>query len=86
MFRPQDRVPQLTQQVKPDDCIKILLATDNHIGYAEKDPVRGRDSINTFKEILDLAIANDVDMLLLAGTCFTRIDHRELHCIRPFRQ
>jgi len=70
MFRPQDRVPQLTQQVKPDDCIKILLATDNHIGYAEKDPVRGRDSINTFKEILDLAIANDVDMLLLAGDLF----------------
>lgn len=39
---------------------QILLATDNHIGYAEKDPIRGRDSINTFKEILDLAIANDV--------------------------
>lgn len=39
---------------------KILLATDNHIGYAESDPVRGRDSINTFREILQLAIANDV--------------------------
>ncbi|GAA5871171.1 hypothetical protein JCM3774_006812 [Rhodotorula dairenensis] len=63
-------VPRLTQQVAPDSCIKILLATDNHIGYAEKDPIRGRDSINTFKEILDLAIANDVDMLLLAGDLF----------------
>ncbi|GAA5896101.1 MRX complex nuclease subunit [Sporobolomyces salmoneus] len=62
--------PQLTQAVEPDDCIKVLLATDNHIGYAEKDPVRGRDSINTFREILDLAIANDVDMLLLAGDLF----------------
>ncbi|GAA5967733.1 hypothetical protein JCM3765_000014 [Sporobolomyces pararoseus] len=62
--------PQLTQAVEPDDCIKILLATDNHIGYAEKDPVRGRDSINTFREILDLAIANDVDMVLLAGDLF----------------
>ncbi|KWU43773.1 DNA repair exonuclease, partial [Rhodotorula sp. JG-1b] len=49
---------------------QILLATDNHIGYAERDPIRGRDSINTFKEILDLAIANDVDMLLLAGDLF----------------
>ncbi|GAA5957123.1 hypothetical protein JCM8115_003964 [Rhodotorula mucilaginosa] len=63
-------VPRLTQQVEPDSCIKILLATDNHIGYAEKDPIRGRDSINTFKEILDLAVANDVDMLLLAGDLF----------------
>ncbi|GAA5987395.1 hypothetical protein JCM10908_001939 [Rhodotorula pacifica] len=63
-------VPRLTQQVAPDSCIKILLATDNHIGYAEKDPIRGRDSINTFKEILDLAVANDVDMLLLAGDLF----------------
>lgn len=39
---------------------QILLATDNHIGYAETDPVRGRDSINTFREILELAVANDV--------------------------
>ncbi|GAA5871990.1 hypothetical protein JCM16303_000936 [Sporobolomyces ruberrimus] len=66
----ETRFPQLTQAVQPDDCIKVLLATDNHIGYAEKDPVRGRDSINTFGEILDLAVANDVDMLLLAGDLF----------------
>lgn len=39
---------------------QVLVATDTHIGYAEKDPVRGRDSINTFKEVLDLAVANDV--------------------------
>ncbi|BGP41322.1 meiotic recombination [Rhodotorula kratochvilovae] len=63
-------VPKLTQAVAPDNCIKVLLATDNHIGYAEKDPIRGRDSINTFKEILDLAVENDVDMLLLAGDLF----------------
>ncbi|GAA6043588.1 hypothetical protein JCM8097_005270 [Rhodosporidiobolus ruineniae] len=63
-------VPHLTQPARPDSTVKILLATDNHIGYAEKDPVRGRDSINTFKEILDLAVANDVDMVLLAGDLF----------------
>ncbi|GAA5929988.1 MRX complex nuclease subunit [Sporobolomyces koalae] len=66
----EPKFPQLTQAIDPDSCIKVLLATDNHIGYAEKDPVRGRDSINTFKEILDLAVANDVDMLLLAGDLF----------------
>ena len=40
--------------------MKILLATDNHIGYNERDPVRGRDSIETFKEILQLAVENEV--------------------------
>lgn len=65
-----ERFPRLTQAVEPDECIKILLATDNHIGYCEKDPIRGRDSINTFREILDLALANDVDLVLLAGDLF----------------
>ena len=42
------------------DSIRIMLATDNHIGYLERDPVRGQDSINTFKEILQLARKYDV--------------------------
>ncbi|CAE6346173.1 unnamed protein product [Rhizoctonia solani] len=54
----------------PDDTIKIMLATDNHIGYNERDPIRGQDSINTFKEILDLARKHDVDFILLAGDLF----------------
>lgn len=37
-----------------------MLATDNHIGYNERDPIRGQDAINTFKEILELARKNDV--------------------------
>ena len=40
-----------------------MLATDNHIGYLERDPVRGRDSINTFEEILQLAVKHDVRAL-----------------------
>ncbi|KAH8915011.1 Metallo-dependent phosphatase, partial [Atractiella rhizophila] len=48
----------------------ILIATDNHIGYMEKDPVRGRDSINTFKEILEIGREKDVDFVLLAGDLF----------------
>ena len=43
-----------------DDTIRIMLATDNHIGYLERDPIRGQDSINTFKEILQLAVKYDV--------------------------
>lgn len=51
-------------------CFRILLATDNHIGYAEKDPVRGQDAINTFREILEIARDSDVDFILLAGDLF----------------
>ncbi|KJA23840.1 hypothetical protein HYPSUDRAFT_39364 [Hypholoma sublateritium FD-334 SS-4] len=58
------------QTAYPDDTIKILLATDNHVGYLERDPIRGQDSINTFKEILQLAVKNDVDFILLAGDLF----------------
>ncbi|KAF8547202.1 DNA repair exonuclease [Imleria badia] len=47
-----------------------LKPTDNHIGYLERDPIRGQDSINTFKEILQLAVKHDVDFILLAGDLF----------------
>jgi double-strand break repair protein MRE11 len=58
--------------------MKILIATDNHIGYAEKDPVRGQDSLNTFEEILKIACANSVDLILLGGDLF--------HDNKPSRQ
>lgn len=48
--------------IVPDDTIKILLATDNHIGYLERDPVRGQDAINTFEEILQLAVKHEVPL------------------------
>lgn len=42
------------------NTIRILIATDNHVGYAERDPVRGNDSIITFNEIMELAKDRDV--------------------------
>ncbi|KZT01347.1 DNA repair exonuclease [Laetiporus sulphureus 93-53] len=57
-------------QKASDDTIKIMLATDTHIGYLERDPIRGQDSINTFREILQLAVKHDVDFILLAGDLF----------------
>lgn len=42
------------------DTIRILVATDNHVGYAERDPVRGNDSYTTFNEIMELARERDV--------------------------
>ncbi|ORY35009.1 Metallo-dependent phosphatase-like protein [Naematelia encephala] len=66
---PPEPPPSIAQQ-NPDNCFRILLATDNHIGYAEKDPVRGQDAINTFREILEIARDADVDFILLAGDLF----------------
>src|SRR5271156_5270398 len=42
------------------NTIRILIATDNHVGYAERDPIRGNDSIVTFNEIMELAKERDV--------------------------
>ncbi|KAH9898742.1 DNA repair exonuclease [Xylariomycetidae sp. FL2044] len=52
------------------DTIRILVATDNHVGYEERDPVRRDDSWKTFDEIMTLARTEDVDMVLLAGDLF----------------
>ncbi|SAM09228.1 hypothetical protein [Absidia glauca] len=52
------------------NTFKILIATDNHIGYLEDDPVRGQDSFATFEEILKLAQHHEVDFILLGGDLF----------------
>ncbi|KAM0512132.1 hypothetical protein ACHAPE_009181 [Trichoderma viride] len=52
------------------DTIRILIATDNHVGYEERDAIRKDDSWQTFDEIMTLARTEDVDMVLLAGDLF----------------
>jgi len=52
--------PTIRNEAYADDTIRIMLATDNHIGYLERDPIRGQDSINTFREILQLAVKHDL--------------------------
>ncbi|OBA21236.1 DNA repair exonuclease [Metschnikowia bicuspidata var. bicuspidata NRRL YB-4993] len=53
-----------------EDTIRILLTTDNHVGYLENDPVRGDDSWKTFQEITSLAKLHDVDMVVQGGDLF----------------
>ncbi|KAG2196116.1 hypothetical protein INT46_005313 [Mucor plumbeus] len=53
-----------------EDVFKILIATDNHIGYLERDPIRGQDSFQTFEEILQIAELEQVDFVLLGGDLF----------------
>lgn len=43
-----------------EDTFKILIATDVHLGYLEKDAIRGSDSYNTLNEILKCAKTNQV--------------------------
>lgn len=53
-----------------EDTIRILITTDNHVGYNENDPITGDDSWKTFHEIMMLAKSNNVDMVLQAGDLF----------------
>lgn len=52
------------------DTIRILITTDNHVGYNENDPIRGDDSWKTFEEITSIAKEKDVDMILQGGDLF----------------
>ncbi|RZF32889.1 hypothetical protein LSTR_LSTR004280 [Laodelphax striatellus] len=57
-------------EVSPNDVLNILVASDIHLGYEEKDSIRGKDSFQAFEEILSLAKDREVDFLLLGGDLF----------------
>lgn len=46
------------------------LPPDNHLGYNEKDPVRGNDSFAAFEEVMYLAKSQKCDLVLLSGDMF----------------
>ncbi|OQR93473.1 double-strand break repair protein [Achlya hypogyna] len=50
--------------------VKILVSTDNHLGYCENDGVRGKDSFRAFEEMLSIGVKAKVDFVLLAGDLF----------------
>lgn len=43
--------------------MKILITSDNHLGFKETDPIRKDDSFNTFEEILSIAKNQKVDFV-----------------------
>ncbi|KAJ2950509.1 hypothetical protein O0L34_g8753 [Tuta absoluta] len=53
-----------------EDTLRVLIASDIHLGAAEKDAVRGEDSFIAFEEVLSLAVQCDVDLILLGGDLF----------------
>lgn len=46
-----------------EDTFKILISTDIHLGYLEKDAIRGNDSYKTFDEILKHAKTEQVHIV-----------------------
>jgi double-strand break repair protein MRE11 len=67
----------------------MLIATDNHVGAHERDPIRGNDSVDTFEEIMCLAREKEVDMVLLGGDLFheNKPSRKSLyHVMRALRQ
>ncbi|CAG5006006.1 unnamed protein product [Parnassius apollo] len=53
-----------------EDTLRVLIASDIHLGYLENDAVRGEDSFIAFEEVLSLAVQYDVDFILLGGDLF----------------
>lgn len=64
-----------------NDTIRIIVSTDNHLGYQEKDAVRGNDSFAAFEEVLVRAKEQNADFVLLAGDLFheNKPSRRTLH-------
>ncbi|KAI3928299.1 hypothetical protein MKW98_023900 [Papaver atlanticum] len=52
------------------DTLRVLVATDCHLGYMEKDEIRRFDSFQSFEEICSIAEQKKVDFLLLGGDLF----------------
>ena len=53
-----------------DEILRVLVATDNHLGYNERDSIRSNDSFAAFEEVLITARDQNVDFVLLAGDMF----------------
>ena len=50
--------------------IRLLITTDNHLGFKENDCVRENDSFEALEEILGIPSENDVDAILILGDLF----------------
>ena len=69
---------QVDGQEDDGDLFRILVSSDIHLGYAEKDSERADDSFISFDELLGVGVKEGVDMVLLGGDLF--------HDNKPSRQ
>ena len=54
--------------------LRILVATDIHLGKHENHPIRGVDSFEAFSEVMQIAKSTKPDILLLGGDLFDNIN------------
>ena len=52
------------------NSFKVMISSDNHLGFKETDQVLGDDSFRAFDEVLEKANEHEVDFLLLGGDLF----------------
>ena len=64
------------------NIFRILITTDNHLGYLEKDVIQRNDSLETFEEVLQIAKREKVDLILQGGDLFheNKPSRYMLHC------
>ena len=62
----------LARGMKPPDAntLRVLIATDTHLGAHERDPIRKDDAFLAFEEIFNHAKRYAVDCVFLAGDVF----------------
>uniref|UniRef100_A0A1I7WIV9 Mre11_DNA_bind domain-containing protein n=1 Tax=Heterorhabditis bacteriophora TaxID=37862 RepID=A0A1I7WIV9_HETBA len=84
-------VEKIEEQGDSDaNVMKILVATDIHVGFGENKANRYLDSINTFEEVLKIATQKQVDMVLLGGDLFHEnnpsrdMQHRVVQLLRQY--
>lgn len=52
------------------NVLSLVITTDNHLGFMEKDAERGQDSYISFEEALEISKEEQVDFILLGGDLF----------------
>lgn len=73
-----------------DNIIRIMITTDNHLGYKDKDLIRCDDSFAAFEEVLEKCKSSRADILLIAGDLFDenkpsrRTMHRTIELLRKY--
>ncbi|MCP9257510.1 Double-strand break repair protein MRE11A [Dirofilaria immitis] len=78
------------EETPQNDHMRILVATDLHIGFAEKILGRDEDSIRTFEEVLQIASREEVDFVLLGGDLYhennpsREMQHRVTRLLRRY--
>ncbi|ETN81269.1 hypothetical protein RB195_012506 [Necator americanus] len=95
LLKPAPANSTLVEQIEKtssenEDILRILVASDIHVGYGENKPNLYLDSVNTFEEVLKIAMEKKVDMVLLGGDLFHEnnpsrdMQHRVIQLLRQY--